>query len=149
MRVPAQSSAQSPSSVQAVFWSSNGTVALSELETLHASAPCVVAVTASVPTTAAATMADSGSHSDETDDGGSTRKVDRGGHRWEVFVADPSRELEELTLTLTVKPNEARTGGRRSDNDGASNCSWSVPLPTGGAAGSTVKGALSCSLSMY
>lgn len=139
------------SSVQAVFWSSNGTVALSDMETLHASAPCVVAVTA-----AAATVAvDSDSYSDEIGDGGNRKRGGHRGHRWEVFVADPSRELETLTLTLTVKPNVACTAGSRSSDDdarsSASNCSWSVPLPTGGAAGSTVKGALSCtcgSLSM-
>lgn len=122
--MPSQSSVQSPSSVQAVFWSSNGSVALSEEETLHASAPCVVAVTAVAPTTAssASAMTNSGSNSDET-----------GANRWEIFVADPSRELETLTLTLTAKTS-------------ASNCSWSVPLPMGSAAGSTVKGTLSCNL---
>ena len=93
--------------------------------------------------------ADYDSHLDETGDDGNRRRG--GGHQWEVFVADPSRELKTLTLTLTVKFNTTRpNGGSGSSHDGtrpsASNCSWYVPLPMGSAAGSTVKGALSCNL---
>eukprot|EP01052_Picozoa_sp_SAG31_P007805 SAG31_NODE_378_length_16503_cov_28.830041_12_plen_448_part_00 len=145
--MPAQSSVRlssSSSSVQAIFWSSNGMVALSEEETLHASAPCVVAATVAMSADAVVAMAESSSNSDQSRrrDGG------HGGHRWEIFVADPSRELNTLTLTLTVKSNATLRGTTSSIDDRARNCSWSVPLPMGSAAGSTVRGALSCSLSI-
>ena len=107
---------------QAVFWSSNATVELSAEETLHTSAPCVVIATA-----AAATA-----------DGTTTHYSGGGG--WEIFVVDPSRELKTLTLTLTT----AVGGTAAVDSNRARQCSWSVPLPTGGAAGSSVKGALHC-----
>ena len=109
-------------------------------------------MTASASAAVAARLVDSDSNSDETNDGGISRSRygRHGGHRWEVFVADPSRELKALTLTL--KSTAARTGGSKGNNDSskpiARSCRWSVPLPTGDDAGSTVKGILSCGMPM-
>ena len=91
--------------MQAVVWQSNGTVELSQQDTLHVSAPCVV----------------------------SALVVDDG---WDVYVSDPSRELEALTLTVE------RAGSAVEPTP--SSCAWTGLLPTGGAAGSSVRCRLQC-----
>ena len=78
-----------------------GSITLSSGRKMHASAPCVLVAKA----TAAG--------------------------RWQVWVADPSRELQSLTIQI-----EHSTGGKP--------CTWDVPLPNGTAIGSTVAGSIDC-----
>ena len=52
--------------------------------------------------------------------------------RWQVSVADPSRELRSLTLEI----ERTDTGGKP--------CMWEVPLPNGTAVGSTAVGSIEC-----
>ena len=52
--------------------------------------------------------------------------------RWQVWVADPSRELRSLTLEI-----------ERTDAGGKP-CMWGVPLPNGTAVGSAAVGFIEC-----
>ena len=88
--------------VTQVVFWESDSITLSSGHKLHASAPCVLVA----------------------------RTIAVG--RWRVWVADPSRELQSLTVEI-----ESSTGGKHCGR-------WEVPLPNGTAIGSTIAGSIDC-----